>query len=235
MTRVLVALFTFLAALAVAPATAAANATVTVNGTELDVESTVAGEANTISVTVNQNDTITVREHNAALDLVAGADCAHSGDEQGVVVCADNGITLADVKLPEKIGKDEGSVGWVRIAGKGRKGRFVTLNHKAAKAIKRYLAVRPKLDDPHLFLTKFGKGMGPRAIEQMVTKYLAQAGIGGATVHTLRHTFATQHVKRGTKLDVVRQALGHESLATTSLYVELARDVMDRELQQNAL
>ena len=54
-------------------------------------------------------------------------------------------------------------------------------------------------------------------------------------MHTLRHTFATQHVKQGTRLDVVRLALGHESLATISLYVELARDVMDRELQQHAL
>ncbi len=144
-------------------------------------------------------------------------------------------ITLADIQLPEKISPNADDVGWVRIQGKGRKGRFVTLNHKAAKAIKRYLAVRPKLDEPHLFLTKFGRGMGPRAIEQMAAKYLREAGIGGASVHTLRHTFATQHVKNGTKLDVVRQALGHESLATTSLYVELARDVMDRELQQNAL
>ncbi len=143
-------------------------------------------------------------------------------------------ITLADLQLPEKVAK-EGAVGWVRIRGKGRKGRFVTLNYKALKAIKGYLAVRPKLDEPHLFLTKFGRGMGPRAIEQMAAKYLAEAGIGGASVHTLRHTFATQHVKNGTKLDVVRQALGHESLATTSLYVELAREVMDREMQQNAL
>ena len=144
-------------------------------------------------------------------------------------------IALADIQLPEKIGKDEGNGGWLRITGKGRKGRFVTLNYTAAKAVKRYLAVRPKLDDPRLFLTKFGHGMGPRSIEQMVAKSLNQAGIGGATVHTLRHAFAAQHVKRGTKLDVVRQALGHESLATTSLYVELARDVMDREMRQHAL
>jgi hypothetical protein len=33
----------------------------------------------------------------------------------------------------------------------------------------------------------------------------------------------------------VRQALGHESLATTSVYVGLAREVMDQELQRNAL
>ena len=40
---------------------------------------------------------------------------------------------------------------------------------------------------------------------------------------------------KGTKLNVVRQALGHESLATTSVYVGLAREVMDQELQRNAL
>jgi len=35
-------------------------------------------------------------------------------------------------------------------------------------------------------------------------------------------------------LDAVRQALGHESLATTNVYIGLAREVMDKELQQNA-
>ena len=34
--------------------------------------------------------------------------------------------------------------------------------------------------------------------------------------------------------DRVRQALGHEWLATTNVYVELAREVMDQELQRNA-
>jgi site-specific recombinase XerD len=42
-------------------------------------------------------------------------------------------------------------------------------------------------------------------------------------------------VKKGTKLDIVRQALGHESLNTSSIYVDLAREVMDKELQANAL
>jgi site-specific recombinase XerD len=69
----------------------------------------------------------------------------------------------------------------------------------------------------------------------MVEKRLAEAGIQGASVHTLRHTFATHSVRKGTKLDVVRQVLGHRSLATTSLYMDLAREVMDKELQENAL
>jgi hypothetical protein len=32
------------------------------------------------------------------------------------------------------------------------------------------------LDDPPLFLTQFGRGMGPRSLQQMVEKCLAEAG-----------------------------------------------------------
>ena len=69
----------------------------------------------------------------------------------------------------------------------------------------------------------------------MVAKYLVEAGIPDASAHALRHTFATRHARRGTKLEVLRQALGHASLETTSVYVHLAREEMDRELEAHAL
>jgi integrase/recombinase XerD len=139
------------------------------------------------------------------------------------------------VALPTKISKEPGFVGSVSILGKGRKQRSVPLNYKASHAIKNYLAVRPTVDDTHLFLTKFRRGIGARGIEKLVTKHLNEAGIPNASVHSLRHTFATHTIKRGTKLEVVRQALGHESLETTSIYVHLAQEMMDKELQENAL
>lgn len=135
-----------------------------------------------------------------------------------------------------KITKEPGHDGAVHLQGKGRKARTVTLNWKACKATKAYLAGRPAdTDDPHLFLTKSKLGIGPRSIENVVSKYLTEAGIRGASVHSLRHTFGTHTVKRGTKLLVVQQALGHASLTTTSLYVQLAREDMDRQLQEHAL
>lgn len=66
-------------------------------------------------------------------------------------------------------------------------------------------------------------------------KYLTEAGIRDASVHTLRHTFATHMAKKGTNLRALQGALGHASLDTTTIYVELARDIMDRDLQENAL
>lgn len=150
-------------------------------------------------------------------------------------------LTLTDVELPAKIvkpdlnRKEPGTWGKVSVQGKGRKGRTVTLNWKACRALKAYLVIRPDVEDDHFFITKFGHGLGPRSIENLVAKYLQEAAIGGATVHSLRHTFATMHAMRGTKLGVLRDALGHESLETTSRYVGLARELMDRELQQHAL
>jgi integron integrase len=38
-------------------------------------------------------------------------------------------------------------------------------------------------------------------------------------VHTLRHSFATHHLERGTHVEQLRQLLGHESIETTSIYV----------------
>jgi integrase/recombinase XerC len=139
------------------------------------------------------------------------------------------------VSLPAKISKEPGYVGSVTVLGKGRKQRSVTLNYKACRAIKNYLGSRPDTEDTHLFLTKYRKGISPRSIEKLLTKHLREAGIPAASVHTLRHTFATHTIKRGTKLEVVRQALGHESLETTSIYVHLAREMMDKELQEHAL
>jgi len=63
---------------------------------------------------------------------------------------------------------------------------------------------------------------------------LSKAGIGHVSIHTLRHTFAT-HMVKGTNLRVVQEALGHTWLQATSAYVSLARELLDQQLQANAL
>jgi integrase/recombinase XerC len=144
-------------------------------------------------------------------------------------------LKVTDVELPVKISKD-GLPGSVHILGKGRKSRTLTFNWRACRAVRAYFGIRPKnSDDPHLFLSKLRRRMSPRAIERVIAKYAQEAGLGSVKVHTLRHTFATQHVKNKTSLETVRKALGHESLATTQIYIDLAREVMDKELQEHAL
>jgi len=144
-------------------------------------------------------------------------------------------LTVDDVELPGRIGRDPEAVGRLHIVGKGRKDRYIPLNYKACHALKTWLDVRPEAPTHALFVSKFGEALGPRAIQHLVGKYLTEAGIRGASVHTLRHTFATHHVAQGTSLRTVQEVLGHADLKTTSIYVQLAQEVVRKELQEHAL
>ena len=142
-------------------------------------------------------------------------------------------LALLDAQVPTN--GNPSSIGAVRVKGKGRKQRSVTLNWKACQAIAAYLTDRPAIDCPNLFLSKNGSALSGRAIQRIVKKYMSKTGIKHASVHTLRHTFATHMVRKGTNLRVVQEALGHTSLQTTSRYISLARELMDQQLQANAL
>ena len=144
------------------------------------------------------------------------------------------GLRLGDVELPKRITKEAETVGRLRILGKGRKARWIPLNYKACRAIKTWLESRHS-ETEALFISKFGKPLGPRGIQRLVHKYMSEVGITRASVHTLRHTFATHHVARGTSLRTVQEVLGHASLKTTSIYVQLAQEAVKRELQEHAL
>jgi site-specific recombinase XerD len=124
------------------------------------------------------------------------------------------GIRLADLDLSERT---------IRITGKGNKERMVVINRTAAAAIAAYLRVRPRSSDPALFLGRGGKGLTPKHVWRIFNNIYRVSGIQKhASPHTLRHSFATHLVENGVDLETVRELLGHESLATTGVYLQLA-------------
>jgi integrase/recombinase XerD len=139
-------------------------------------------------------------------------------------------LRRVDVVLPHKTQDPAAAVGSVRVIGRGSHSRVVTLNVRACAALSDYLSEREESDSPALFLTKFGRGIGPRGIENVVAKYCKEAGIIGASVHTLRHTMAVQMLKRGATLAVVAKALGHESMETMGIYIDLTRGYSERHI-----
>ncbi len=158
--------------------------------------------------------------------------------QTGMLLSEVSRLKLTDVELPETISQEPGNVGRARIVrGKARKDRTVTLNWKACQAISSYLAVRRRdTDDPSLFLNRSRRRLGPRAIERLVAKHLKTAGIHGASVHSLRHTFGTHQVIKGTALQTIEETLGNvQGSDATAQYVDLARQEMDRQLQEGAL
>jgi len=120
--------------------------------------------------------------------------------------------------------------------GKGSKSRVVELEKKAATAIKRYLAARPQTGYEELFLNQYGEPFSRQGIAKLVKKYLVAAGIKkAASVHSLRHTFATHKAMRGASPYRLRDWLGHANLNTTQLYVHLGRESARREMEQTSL
>ena len=143
-------------------------------------------------------------------------------------------LRTVDIALPHRA-DDPSTVGSVRVLGRGSRSRTVTLNVRACAAVGAYLAEREEAGSPALFLTRFGHGIGPRGIENIVTKHCKEAGIVGASVHTLRHTMAVEMLGRGATPAIVGKALGHASPDGMAVYLDLARGMMDEELHRGTL
>jgi site-specific recombinase XerD len=144
-------------------------------------------------------------------------------------------LKISDLDVPKRISKDEENVGLARVKRKGGRSEGIVLNYKACQALSSYLKVRPPVPHNYVFVSKFNRPFNKRGIQHMISKHLEDCGITGASVHTLRHTFATHHVANGTDLKTVQETLGHATLDTTTIYVSLAKKAQRKALQEHAL
>jgi integrase len=127
-------------------------------------------------------------------------------------------LSLDDLELPSHITTSPEDTGLIRAKRRGRKQESVPLNWKACEALRAYVQTRTPQSlgaiSTALFLNKRSTALSARSIERIVTKYLVQAGIGAASVQSLRHTMATHHLAHGGDLKAVQQMLGHENITT---------------------
>jgi len=112
--------------------------------------------------------------------------------------------------------------------GKGRKDRYTILSKAALEVLREYWSqYRPK---DWLFAGRFpGKPLTGRSIQRVLIKAKDLAGIKKpATVHTLRHSFATHLLEAGTDLYHIQLLLGHRTLNTTTIYLHVSRKELAR-------
>jgi len=106
------------------------------------------------------------------------------------------------------------------VRGKGAKQRMVPLMPQTAEAIRNYLAARPEVDQPYLFLNPQGQRLANDYLNRTLRRILARTGLAKRiTPHMLRHTFATHLVRNGVDVRTVQELLGHSDLQTTANYL----------------
>lgn len=122
-------------------------------------------------------------------------------------------IDLNDVSLRDRT---------IIVHGKGSKERIVIINKATAEALQRYIGVRPRTEDPALFVGVHGHRLTPRHVWYIFKEIYRISGIKQkASPHTLRHSFATHLLENGVDLVTIKELLGHESVATTQIYTNV--------------
>ena len=106
---------------------------------------------------------------------------------------------------------------WISVIGKGNKQREIPSNEIAYNLYKEY----QEMFNPEVYLfEKNGKPMSVRQLQYRVEKAFKKIGIK-ATPHQLRHSFATDLLNDGARINDISELLGHSSLKATGIYTKL--------------
>ena len=109
--------------------------------------------------------------------------------------------------------------------GKGKKDRIVPLPKNLDSILKEY--VRYKNSSDYIFGGQYGDKYSTRSAQQILRRALDKAGIEKqATLHTLRHSYATHLLEAGTDLRVIQELLGHSSSRTTEIYTHVSNHLI---------
>jgi integrase/recombinase XerD len=116
--------------------------------------------------------------------------------------------------------------GELLIRGKGNRHDVLPLPVDVGEAIVAYLRRRPRCDSRALFLRMTAplQGLNRSTIGWIVREACTRAELPRVGAHRLRHTAATEMLRRGGSLSEIAQVLRHSELKTTAQYAKVDRN-----------
>ena len=131
-----------------------------------------------------------------------------------------------------KVGDIDKAQGIIRVVqAKGRKDRHVMLSPEMLELLRQWWKVRLSFHDRSVPIEDRWLFPGRKRNQPMTTRQLIRLFHEAAeaanikkpvTLHTLRHSFATHLLERGTDIRVIQALLGHDKLETTARYARVA-------------
>jgi site-specific recombinase XerD len=126
----------------------------------------------------------------------------------------------------------------VRLRGKGKKERLLPLRRETADALHRLRSAAKGSDQQRVFVNRHGQPLTRDGIAYILNKHASAAAAQDRstfarkriTPHVLRHSCAVALLQSGTDVTVIRDYLGHTSVATTGRYIttnlQMKRDAL---------
>lgn len=133
---------------------------------------------------------------------------------------------MCGIKMDDFLERDQ-----IMVHGKGNKDRIVYLNAKARFILERYMEERDSRS-PYLITgirvkkENIVKPLDKSHIETLVRKIGKRAGVEKTHPHRFRRTCATMALENGMPIEYVSKMLGHESIETTQIYLDLNENEM---------
>ncbi len=104
---------------------------------------------------------------------------------------------------------------------KNKTDRIIPLHSKIEELLDLYLPLRLPLLDKALITGENGKRINKNSLQNIFTRHLNLSGLKQKkyTIHSLRHTFATNLLKRNVDIYKIKKLLGHRSIESTEIYL----------------
>ncbi|MEE2629465.1 MAG: tyrosine-type recombinase/integrase [Candidatus Thermoplasmatota archaeon] len=154
----------------------------------------------------------------------------------------DTGLRVSELCALDIDDIDKEDLSALVIGGKGEKDRTVLFTESTVRVLESWEPIREmRLANSAdqglraMFISSRGRRVNPRSIQKMMDRLADASDIPRSRLspHTLRHTFATGLLERGADLVTIQRLLGHSSIATTRVYLEIGDQTL-REIYHRA-
>lgn len=136
-------------------------------------------------------------------------------------------LKLSDLYLEE---------GFIKVEGKGNKQRLVPISQRGINELKNYFIDRNRISikrgyEDFVFISKRGTNISRIMVFHIIKVLAENIGLQKTiSPHTFRHSFATHLLEGGCNLRAIQCMLGHESIATTEIYMHIDRTLLRSEI-----
>ena len=162
-------------------------------------------------------------------------------DHALLVLAVQTGLRISELTALTRAEVHLGTAAHVTFLGKGRKQRITPLTSTTTAVIGAWLAERHGDPDDPLFPSRYGTAMSRDAVERRLAGYTVTAARLAPTLtekkitpHVLRHTAAMRLLAAGVDSTVIALWLGHQSVATTQIYIHADLAIKEQALARTA-